>query len=238
MDGIAHQPTRLEITDKSNKIAFGGVERLEAGGVLLAAFNIRIHADRFDRNGGDDVFLQLVRLLSIDQAPHVIRLEPWWFFIDKGYEPNGADRTRAFENSRKLQQGSNAAGIVVGAGTIINGVIVRADHDNFTSFSTARNFCNQVADLSHLHSVFLRLHLISELLEIVFDVLRRFLQGFIRNHVAFANLLRDVIDVSCKVGLDLNFFGRQGSESAGERLSRHCNHIGDNRNQHKYDKKK
>src|SRR6478735_3991140 len=186
MDGVTHQTTRFEVTDKSNKVSFGRIERLEAGGVLLAAFNIRIHADRFDRNGGDDVFLQLVRLLSIDQAPHVIRLEPWWFFIDKGYEPNGAGRTRAFENSRKLQQGSNAAGIVVGAGAVINGVIVRADHDNFTSFSTARNFCNQVADLAHLHSVFLRLHLESDLLEVALYVLRGFLQGFIRNYVAFA----------------------------------------------------
>src|ERR1051326_1870442 len=109
MDCVAHQPTRSKVTDKGNKVALGRVERFKAGGVSLAAFSVRIHTDGFDRNGGNDVYFQFVLLLRIDQSPHVVGLEPGWFFIDEGHEAYRARRMQVFQKPRKFQQGSEAA---------------------------------------------------------------------------------------------------------------------------------
>src|SRR5262249_8732622 len=149
-----------KIADKADEISFGRIERAEAGRILLASLRVGIHSDSLQGESCHNVLVTPVGVLGVNPAPHIFRLEPWRLLVDEGHKPHRARRMRSLRNTRQLQKRSHTAGVIVSAWTIAYGVIVSADNNDLLGPRNAGDLNHQVANLSPLDHIFLRLHLV------------------------------------------------------------------------------
>lgn len=83
-DGLADQISRGEVGNEADKVGGVRIKEAKRNGVLLAPFFVRIVANGFDRQHGDDFFTPLAGAARVDTASHLLGLKERRFFVDEG----------------------------------------------------------------------------------------------------------------------------------------------------------
>jgi hypothetical protein len=120
----------FEAADDGEEVAFRRVEGREGGdGQALRAGRVGVVPDHLEREHGRDARALAGEAGGVGAAAHVLTAEEGRLFEAIGDQLDGARGGSAGEFAGELEQGGDAAGVVVGAGGAAGGVVVRADDD-------------------------------------------------------------------------------------------------------------
>lgn len=138
-DALLYESAIVVVGDEGDEVAGGWIEAGKRGRVFLGVWGIGVIAEHFEAEHGDDVVIFGAGFLCVDPASHFGGASGWEFFVWEEGEADGAGLGVRFECAGEGEDGGAAAGVVVGTGGALGGVVVSADDDDFVGEGCAAN---------------------------------------------------------------------------------------------------
>src|SRR5262249_9802694 len=110
---------------------------------------------------------------GIHLAAHFAREIMWRLFASEGHKPDGALRLTVAKYPRHFEQNRDTRSIVVGSWRRLNGIVMRAEHNELICSRRSLNLSHKIRDIEALSQVPLSLNRIAGHRQLSLDKHRR-----------------------------------------------------------------